>query len=147
MLNIFDYNTKDNLTSVCDYTGVNDDLSNNGLDANVNVQNDHDNVLCIDNNCSYNAANLHQLVSQSHNSVDKVSSIQGESYSTQVIIQHNRGGGTVHNVHIEPAKQHGSYEHKQSLCNSNWFTLSAVDHHLSTYPPIHHNANLEYTNW
>ena len=120
------YNTVDNLTSVCDYTGVNDDLSNNVLDANinVNVQNDYDNVSCIDDNCLYNAANLQQLVNQSHNLADKVSSIQGESCFTQVTAQHNSGEGTVYNVHIEPVKQQGSYQQNQSLCNSNCFTVS-----------------------
>ena len=81
----------DNSTSVCNYTGVNDDLSNNVLDVNVNLQNDHFNMSCTDGKCLHNGENL-QLFKQSHNSADKVSSIQGESYCTQVTIQHNKGG-------------------------------------------------------
>ena len=56
---------------------MNNDLPNDVFDANVsiNAQNVHDNVSCIDDNCSHDAANLQQLSNQSHNLADEVSSI------------------------------------------------------------------------
>ena len=112
---------------------------------NTNVQNH--NVMYTEYTCVYDFADLQQIFNQDSYPAGGSSAIQGEIFCTQGSTQHNSGGGSVYNGHNIFVKHQPMYQQSQMLCQSNCFTIAAVDHYLDINTHNCHNATLKYSIW